>query len=75
MTLEAAGLIERRHDPDDRRLRRVYITPAGTDARPGAPPGDRDRGAHGHGLNDRQRHDFNSWLVRAAAQASSATAS
>jgi len=73
VSLETAGLIERRGDPTDRRLRRVYITAAGAETL-----------AEAHrraiaieermvtGLNEQQRHDFSSWLVRAAAQAGGA---
>lgn len=76
VTLETAGLIERRPDPDDRRLRRVYVTPAGaqtlTEAHRRAIAIEERMVT---GLSERQRHDFSSWLVRAAAQAGSATAS
>ncbi len=70
MTLQAAGLIERRRDPADRRLRRVYITHAGAQTlveahRRAITIEDRMM----EGLNDHQRYDFKSWLVRAAAQA------
>jgi DNA-binding MarR family transcriptional regulator len=75
VTLGAAGLVERRLDPNDRRLRRVYITAAGTRIL-----------AEAHlraiaieermvtGLNDDQRRDFSLWLVNAAAQASESAA-
>jgi DNA-binding MarR family transcriptional regulator len=70
MTLQAAGLVERRHDPNDRRLRRVHITAAGTDilaeAHRRAIAIEEDMM---HGLNDHQRHDFKAWLVNAAANA------
>ena len=32
--LEAAGYVQRRSDPDDRRLNRVYLTQQGRDVRP-----------------------------------------
>ena len=66
-TLEAAGLIARRHDPADRRLRRVYVTTAGADTLAEA-----HRRAIAieermmQGLTDQQRHDFKQWLVNAA---------
>ncbi len=69
-TLQAAGLVERRHDPTDRRVRRVYITTAGTHIL-----GEAHRRAIAieermmHGLDDHQRHDFKGWLVNAAAKA------
>ena len=75
VTLEAAGLIERRSDPSDRRLRRVYTTPAG--ARTLAEAHRRAIAIEERmltGLNADQRHEFSSWLVQAAAQASGATA-
>jgi DNA-binding MarR family transcriptional regulator len=75
VTLETAGLIERRRDPDDGRLRRVYITAAG--ARTLAEAHRRAIAVEQRmvtGLSEQQRHDFSSWLVRAAAQASGATA-
>jgi DNA-binding MarR family transcriptional regulator len=75
VTLETAGLIERRRDPDDGRLRRVYITAAGartlTEAHRRAMAIEERMVT---GLSEQQRHDFSSWLVRAAAQASGATA-
>ncbi len=67
VTLEASGLIERRHDPADRRLRRVYVTAAGADTLAEA-----HRRAIAieermmHGLTEHQRHDFKQWLVNAA---------
>ena len=70
VTLEAAGLIERRHDPRDRRLRRVYVTSAGAETL-----GEAHRRAIAieermmQGLADHQRHDFKQWLVNAAAKA------
>ena len=73
VTLEAAGLIERRRDPHDRRLRRVYITAAGSRTLSEA-----HRRAIAieermvSGLSEQQRHDFSSWLVHAAAQAGDA---
>jgi DNA-binding MarR family transcriptional regulator len=73
VTLESAGLIERRRDPHDRRLRRVYVTAAGADTLVEA-----HRRAVAieermvTGLSEKQRHDFASWLVRAAAQAGGA---
>jgi len=75
VTLDSAGLVERRRDPTDRRVRRVYITPAGARTL-----------AEAHlraieieermvtGLSDDQRRAFSSWLVQAAAQASDAVA-
>jgi DNA-binding MarR family transcriptional regulator len=74
VTLQAAGLIERRHDPTDRRLRRVYITTAGTDTLTEA-----HRLAIAieermmQGLTNHQRHDFKTWLVNAAANAGEPT--
>ena len=73
VTLEAAGLIERRGDPNDRRLRRVYLTAAGartlTEAHRRAIAIE-DRMVAG--LDEQQRHDFSSWLVLAAAHAGGA---
>ncbi|HEY1519340.1 MAG TPA: MarR family transcriptional regulator [Solirubrobacteraceae bacterium] len=75
VTLEAAGLIERRRDPNDRRLRRVYITAAGactlTEAHRRAVAIEERMVT---GLNEQQRHDFSSWLVHAAAYAGGAAA-
>lgn len=72
VTLETAGLIERRRDPNDRRLRRVYITSTGaqtlTEAHRRAITIEERMVT---GLTERQRRDFSSWLVRAAAQANS----
>lgn len=73
VTLGAAGLVERRLDPADRRLRRVYITSAG--ARTLAEAHRRAIAIEERmvtGLDDNQRRDFLSWLVSAAAQASEA---
>ncbi|HET6866983.1 MAG TPA: MarR family winged helix-turn-helix transcriptional regulator [Solirubrobacteraceae bacterium] len=74
VTLERAGLIERRRDPDDRRLRRVYITAAGartlTEAHRRAIAIEERMVT---GLTEQERKDFSSWLVRAAAQAGDAT--
>jgi len=74
VTLERAGLIERRRDPDDRRLRRVYITVAGartlTEAHRRAIAIEERMVT---GLTEQERKDFSSWLVRAAAQAGDAT--
>jgi DNA-binding MarR family transcriptional regulator len=70
MTLLSAGLIERRRDCADRRLRRVYITQVGADTLAEAHRraiAIEDRMTQG--LTDRQRHAFKSWLVHAAAQA------
>jgi DNA-binding MarR family transcriptional regulator len=76
VTLEATGLIERRGDPDDGRLRRTHLTAAGA-----------DRLAEAHrrviaieermvdGLSQAQRRDFTAWLVAAAAGALQAPAS
>jgi DNA-binding MarR family transcriptional regulator len=70
VTVEAAGLIERRRDASDRRLRRVYVTRAGAETL-----GEAHRRAIAieermvQGLTDRQRHDFKQWLVNAAATA------
>jgi DNA-binding MarR family transcriptional regulator len=67
VTLEASGLIERRRDPADRRLRRVYVTAAGANTLAEA-----HRRAIAieermmHGLTDHQRYDFKQWLVNAA---------
>ncbi len=73
VTLETAGLIERRGDPEDRRLRRVYITAAGartlTEAHRRAIAIEERMVT---GLTDQERKDFSSWLVRAAAQVSDA---
>jgi DNA-binding MarR family transcriptional regulator len=69
-TLQAAGMIERRPDPTDRRLRRVYITAAGADTLTEAHDlaiAIEERMTHG--LTTHQRHDFNTWLVNAAANA------
>ena len=74
VTLEAACLIERRDDPRDRRLRRVYITGAG--ARTLAEAHRRAIAIEDRmvtGLSEDQRHDFSSWLVQAATQASDAS--
>lgn len=71
VTLEAAGLIQRHPDPNDRRLRRVNITAAGQRTLVEA-----HRRAIAieermvTGLTNDQRREFSSWLVRAAAQAS-----
>lgn len=67
VSLEASGLIERRHDPADRRLRRVYVTAAGADTLAEAHRRTiaiEDRMMQG--LTDRQRYDFKQWLVNAA---------
>lgn len=67
LTLEASGLIERRRDPADRRLRRAYVTAAGADTLAKA-----HRRAIAieermmQGLTDHQRYDFKQWLVNAA---------
>jgi DNA-binding MarR family transcriptional regulator len=74
VTLETAGLIERRRDPADRRLRRAYVTAAGADTLVEA-----HRRAIAieermmQGLTDRQRHDFKQWLVNAAKATESPT--
>jgi DNA-binding MarR family transcriptional regulator len=71
VTLQAAGLIERHPDPNDRRLRRVHITAAG--ARTLAKAHRRAIAIEERmvtGLDADQRHEFSSWLVHAAAQAS-----
>jgi DNA-binding MarR family transcriptional regulator len=67
VTLEASALIERRHDPADRRLRRVYVTAAGA-----ATLTEAHRRVIAieermmQGLTDQQRYDFKQWLVNAA---------
>lgn len=69
-SLQAAGLIERRADPTDRRLRRVYITRSGERTLTAAHRqaiAIEDRMMHG--LTIEQRHTFKSWLVQAAANA------
>ena len=75
VALEAAGLIERRPDPSDRRLRRAYMTELGT-----------ERLAEAHrrviaiedrmveGLTEAERREFHTRLVDAAAGAVAATA-
>ncbi len=75
VTLDTAGLVERRLDPADRRLRRVYITAAG--ARTLAEAHLRAIAIEERmvtGLSDDQRRAFSSWLVQSAAQASHAAA-
>jgi DNA-binding MarR family transcriptional regulator len=70
VTLEASGLIERRPDPADRRLRRAYVTSAGAETL-----ADAHRRAIAieqrmmQGLTERECYDFRSWLVKAAANA------
>jgi DNA-binding MarR family transcriptional regulator len=67
VSLEAAGLVERRPDPDDRRRRQAYVTQTGADTL-----------VHAHrlaeGLEERmvaqlsetERLHFRTWLVEAA---------
>lgn len=65
--LEAAGLVERRVDPHDRRRRGAYVTPTGARTL---------RQAHRlviaieeqmmDGLTENQRDQFKTWLVQAA---------
>lgn len=67
VALETAGLIERRADPADRRLRRAYMTPRGSE---------RLTEAHRRviaieermiaGLTEEERRTFHAWLVGAA---------
>jgi DNA-binding MarR family transcriptional regulator len=68
VSLEAAGLVERRPDPKDRRLRRVNLTPAGA-----AVLAEAHRKAIAleermtEGLSERERREFRQYLVDAAA--------
>jgi DNA-binding MarR family transcriptional regulator len=70
VTLEAVGLIERRRDPADRRVRRAYVTSAGAETLAEA-----HRRAIAieqrmmQGLTESQRCDFKASLVQAAANA------
>jgi DNA-binding MarR family transcriptional regulator len=74
VTLEGAGLIERRRDPGDRRVRRTWLTPAGVAAL-----------AESHrrviaiedrmmaGLSEPDRRRLRGWLVTAAEAAAATT--
>jgi DNA-binding MarR family transcriptional regulator len=71
--LEAAGLIERRPDPADRRARRIVATPCGRALLDGL--GARLRVAEEQvlaGLNDEDRQSFRALLQRVAVHAATA---
>lgn len=73
-SLQAAGLIDRRADPSDRRLRRAYITRSGARTLAAAHRqaiAIEDRMMDG--LTCDERRVFKSWLVQAAAGATQAS--
>lgn len=63
--LQRAGLVERRPDPDDARVQRVWLTEAGRDAHPDVRRAWRQlEAATLYGLDDRDRDDLRRLLVR-----------
>jgi DNA-binding MarR family transcriptional regulator len=67
LALEGAGLIDRRPDPADRRVRRVFLTAAGRGVLADTHPRVRDLEARMvTGLSSRECAQLRTWLVRAA---------
>jgi DNA-binding MarR family transcriptional regulator len=67
LALEGAGLIDRRPDPADRRVRRVFLTAAGRRVLADTHPRVRELEARMvTGMSSRECAQLRTWLVRAA---------